>query len=79
MIAVPAFTWHTYVMLSPSVITYETMMGKYDSQTWKSFAGYAPSENSSDSYTYLRQLKVEAERYGRDYNLLFENKIGGTQ
>jgi cupin fold WbuC family metalloprotein len=79
MIEVPAFTWHTYVILTSSAITYETMMGKYDPQTWKSFADYAPSENSSDSFAYLRQLKVEADRYGLGYNLLFENKIGGTQ
>ena len=28
MIAVPAFMWHTYVMLTEYAVTYETMMGK---------------------------------------------------
>ena len=61
MIAVPAFTWHTYVMLSPSVITYETMMGKYDPQTWKDFFTIAPEENTDKSIIYLESLKIRAK------------------
>lgn len=60
MIAVPAFTWHTYVMLTPSAITYETMMGKYEPQTWKEFFAIAPGENTADSEGYLAFLKKEA-------------------
>jgi cupin fold WbuC family metalloprotein len=63
MIEVPAFTWHTYVMLSDSAITYETMMGKYDPQTWKDFFTIAPPENSPESMPYLQTLKVEAEKW----------------
>lgn len=59
MVEVPAFTWHTYVMLSESVVTYETMMGKYNVQTWKELSGFAPSENSAQSGPYLVSLKKE--------------------
>jgi cupin fold WbuC family metalloprotein len=58
MVAVPAFTWHTYVMLTPEVITYETMMGKYDPQTWKDFFSIAPEENTPESREYLGKLKT---------------------
>jgi len=63
MVAVPAFTWHTYVMLSPSVITYETMMGKYDPKTWKDFFTIAPEENTDESIIYLKSLKVKAKAF----------------
>ena len=60
MIEVPAFTWHTYVMLSEYVITYETMLGVYDPINWKELAEFAPHENSCESNTYLTILKEEA-------------------
>ena len=60
MIEVPAFTWHTYVILTPAAITYETMMGKYDPQTWKDFFTIAPGENTDRSEEYLASLKREA-------------------
>ena len=63
MISVPAFTWHTYVVLSPSAITYETMMGKYDPQTWKDFFTIAPAENTSESVEYLAELKKTTENW----------------
>ena len=56
-VRVPAFTWHTYVMLSDEVVTYETMMGKYDPMTWKRFAAWAPVENTAYSQAYLNSLK----------------------
>jgi len=56
-IEVPAFTWHTYVMLSNSALTYETMMGKYDPNTWKEMAVWAPEENTSNSSSYLATLE----------------------
>ena len=56
-IEIPAFTWHTYVMLTDSVVSYETMMGKYDPETWKILADWAPSENSQGSFSYLGILK----------------------
>ena len=57
LIEVPAFTWHTYVMLSEHAITYETMMGIYKLETWKRFAPWAPIENRVESLSYLRFLK----------------------
>ena len=56
-VRVPAFTWHTYVMLTDEVVTYETMMGKYDPMTWKRIAAWAPEENTAKSQAYLNSLK----------------------
>lgn len=56
-VIVPAFTWHTYVMLTDEVLTYETMSGQYDPSTWKKYASWAAIENSLESETYLRCLK----------------------
>jgi cupin fold WbuC family metalloprotein len=56
-IAVPAFTWHTYIMLTDEVIIYETMDGIYDQYTWKKLAKWAPEENSKESLNYLKILK----------------------
>jgi cupin fold WbuC family metalloprotein len=59
-VEVPGFTWHTYVMLSDSAVTYETMMGRYEPATWKEFAQWAPAENSTGSGAYLQALKDQA-------------------
>ena len=59
-IAVPAFTWHTYVALSGHAISYETMMGEYAPKTWKEFAQWAPPENAPESSAYLQSLKDTA-------------------
>ena len=56
-IAVPAFTWHTYIMLSNEVVIYETMEGFYEPNTWKKLASWAPEESSHDSLSYLKSLK----------------------
>ncbi len=56
-VKVPAFNWHTYVVLSDFAITYETMMGKYDPKSWKEMAVWAPEENTIDSNSYLETLK----------------------
>lgn len=56
-IEVPAFTWHTYVMLSDEVIIYETMEGVYEIDTWKKMAPWSPKENSLDAPKYLEKLK----------------------
>jgi len=61
-IEIPAFTWHTYVMLSGSVVSYETMMGKFDPETWKTLADWAPGENTPESKSYLELLKQQAKR-----------------
>jgi len=61
-IDVPAFTWHTYVMLTDEVIVYETMEGVYHPETWKKMASWAPIENAHDALGYLAILK---EKVGR--------------
>ncbi|MDQ3068388.1 MAG: WbuC family cupin fold metalloprotein [Acidobacteriota bacterium] len=63
-IAVPAFTWHTYVMLSDTAITYETMMGQYEPSSWKEMAQWAPEENAPGSAAYLCELKTLAAGAG---------------
>jgi len=56
-IEVPAYTWHTYIILTESAVTYETMMGIYDSETWKKFADWAPKEGGLESTKYLEFLR----------------------
>ncbi len=56
-ISVPAYKWHTYVVLSDYAITYETMMGIYKPETWKSMAIWAPEESTAGSKGYLSALK----------------------
>jgi len=58
-IVVPAFTWHTYVMLTKEVIVYETMEGVYDPTTWKEMAYWAPSENTENAVPFLEMLKTK--------------------
>ena len=67
-VKIPAFCWHTYVILSESAISYETMMGRYDPKTWKEFAEWAPPDKSPESLIYLNFLKGEAAK-----------KMGGRQ
>ena len=62
MISVPAFTWHTYAMLTDYAVTYETMMGKYNPLTWKDFFRIAPEENTAESLSYLNYLKIRAQK-----------------
>lgn len=65
-IAVPAYQWHTYAILSESALTYETMMGVYDPQTWKAMGGWAPAEQTPEHPAFLSGLKREAaQRLGR--------------
>jgi len=60
LIVVPAFKWHTYVMLSDHAVTYETMMGVYKPETWKRFANWAPQEGSQESLEYRELLQQKA-------------------
>lgn len=60
-IEVPAFTWHTYVMLTEAVVIYETMEGAYDPLTWKEMASWAPIENTQDGIAYLQYLKNQVD------------------
>ena len=56
-IDVPAFTWHTYIMLTEKVVIYETMEGIYEPSTWKEMAPWAPLENTLEALHYLSFLK----------------------
>ena len=56
-VAVPAYTWHTYVMLTNEVIVYETMDGVYEPSSWKEMASWAPKENTVGASNYLETLK----------------------
>tara|TARA_B110000090_G_scaffold210096_1_gene270033 strand:- start:7551 stop:8030 length:480 start_codon:yes stop_codon:yes gene_type:complete len=56
-IDVPAFTWHTYIMLTEKVVIYETMDGVYEPSTWKEMASWAPLENTAEAIDYLSLLK----------------------
>jgi cupin fold WbuC family metalloprotein len=60
MIEVPAFTFHTYAILSDRALTYETMDGVYAPDTWKSYASWAPSEDDINHVQYLETLKTQA-------------------
>ena len=55
-VRVPAFTWHTYAMLTDEVLTYESMWGRYDPLTWKRTAEWAPEEGDSKSTAFLQHL-----------------------
>jgi cupin fold WbuC family metalloprotein len=59
LIEVPAFTWHTYVILTDYAVTYETMMGVYRPYTWKKASSWAPLENTKDASIYLKRLLSE--------------------
>jgi len=57
-VAVPAFSWHTYVMLSDEVIVYEEMNGVYEPSSWKEMASWAPKENTPEAEQYLQSLRA---------------------
>jgi cupin fold WbuC family metalloprotein len=59
LIEVPAFTWHTYVMLADYAVTYETMMGVYHPHTWKKTSDWSPLENTKDASIYLQRLLLD--------------------
>jgi cupin fold WbuC family metalloprotein len=68
-IEVPAFTWHTYVMLTDYVITYETMMGVYRPETWKHLAHWAPKEGLEISFEYLSLLRQKVLKMSQHHLL----------
>jgi hypothetical protein len=39
------------------VVSYETMMGRFDPKTWKTLAKWAPRENTYESNSYLESLR----------------------
>lgn len=73
MISVPGYTWHTYIILSEYAITYETMMGKYDPQTWKYFFEITPAENSCEKDNFLNKLKLDVNKWFLAKNAKLDN------
>ena len=61
-IEVPSFTWHTYVSLEDTSITYETMNGVYEPTSWKRYANWAPKEDDKDSVNYLSKIELLANQ-----------------
>ena len=57
LVEVPAYQYHTYIVLSDFALTYETMDGVYDPKNWKEMASWAPTEEDKYSASYLEQLK----------------------
>ena len=60
-IEVPAFTWHTYVILTDYAVTYETMMGVYKPETWKKFSDWSPQEGGDDCHAFIALLKKKVK------------------
>ena len=56
IIEIPAYTFHTYLIMTDQVITYETMDGVYDPKTWKKMAAWAPEENTKKALIYKSGL-----------------------
>ncbi len=57
-IIVPPLTWHTYVVLTEVGLTFETMTGVFEPETWKQTPTWGPLEGTEESVRYLTQLKA---------------------
>jgi cupin fold WbuC family metalloprotein len=55
-IEIPPKTWHNLVVISPEAVLYEIIEGKYDPETHKKFAPWAPKEDEENG-TYLETLR----------------------
>jgi len=56
LVEVPAYQYHTYIVLSEFALTYETMDGTYDPINWKEMAKWAPPEQTQEAAHYLAKL-----------------------
>jgi cupin fold WbuC family metalloprotein len=56
LVEVPAYQYHTYIILSEFALTYETMDGVYDPKSWKEMAKWAPPEQTQEAAHYLAKL-----------------------
>jgi len=57
---IPPRTWHSLVILSPEAVFFELLEGRYDPQTHKQFAPWAPTEeNKEEAKKYLQKLKEQ--------------------
>jgi len=54
-------TWHTLVILSDVAVLFEIILGRYDPKSHKTFAPFAPTENTDGSSRYLKKLRSQLE------------------
>ena len=57
LVEVPAYQYHTYIILSEFALTYETMAGVYHPKNWKKMASWAPEEKTLEAKTWLESLR----------------------
>ena len=57
LVEVPAYQYHTYIILSEFALTYETMAGIYHPKNWKKMASWAPEEKTLEAKTWLESLR----------------------
>lgn len=57
LVEIPAYQFHTYIILSEFALTYETMDGVYDPSSWKEMAPWAPREATDEAMQYLEALR----------------------
>lgn len=49
--------WHSFVVLEENTMLFECKKGPYDAKTDKTFAKWAPAENSEEAITWLKRLQ----------------------
>jgi cupin fold WbuC family metalloprotein len=54
--------YHSFLALAPDTLLYEVKSGPYDPASAKSFAPWAPDEESPDGERYMRQLRAIYDR-----------------
>ena len=59
MIDIEPNIWHSFLVLEPDTIVLETKRGPYDSQLDKSFAEWAPEEDSAGVQEYMDRLSEQ--------------------
>ena len=56
IVTIPAFTIHSYLVVSDKAIIYEKMNGKYD-ENWQTYPNWAPIENSKKSLFFIKYIQ----------------------
>ncbi len=54
--------WHSFLVLKPDTLLFETKMGPYSTTLDKTFADWAPEENSKEAEAYLDYLNEINQR-----------------
>jgi len=63
LVIVPSYTWHTYIMQSERVLTYETMDGVYHPDKWKQNAPWAVKEGNKESFSFFLKLQDQGASF----------------